>query len=114
MASRLFASRATTFARALPSPRLPIRSFQTTRSQLQEVTATPVKKPVGAFRGGLFGFLLGVTVAGASAYYYVIDEYRLSNDMLTEDIYSLQAAVQRLHDHITELENKAAQGLGRK
>lgn len=35
----------------------------------------------------LFGFLLGVTLAGASAYYYVIDEYRLSNDMLTEDIY---------------------------
>ena len=35
----------------------------------------------------LFGFLLGVTLAGGSAYYYVIDEYKLSNDMLTEDIY---------------------------
>lgn len=35
----------------------------------------------------LFGFLLGVTLAGASAYYYVIDEYKLGNDMLTEDIY---------------------------
>lgn len=35
----------------------------------------------------LFGFLFGVTLAGASAYYYVIDEYKLANDMLTEDIY---------------------------
>lgn len=38
----------------------------------------------------LFGFLFGVTLAGASAYYYVIDEYKLSNDMLTEDIYVRQ------------------------
>ena len=35
----------------------------------------------------LFGFLFGVTLSGASAYYYVIDEYKLANDMLTEDIY---------------------------
>lgn len=28
-----------------------------------------------------------MTLAGASAYYYVIDEYKLGNDMLTEDIY---------------------------
>lgn len=38
----------------------------------------------------LFGFLLGVTLAGLSAYYYVIDEYKLANDMLTEDIYVRQ------------------------
>lgn len=79
----------------------------------------------------MFGFLLGVTLAGSSAYYYVIDEYKLANDMLSEDIYvcpspnetggretdnfqALQAAVQRLHDHITELENKAAQESSRK
>lgn len=73
-----------------------------------------MKKPIGAFRGGLFGFLFGVTLAGASAYYYVVDEYKLANDMLTEDIYSLQASVQRLHDHITELENKSAQDPSRK
>lgn len=94
-----------------------------------------------------------MTLAGASAYYYVIDEYKLGNDMLTEDIYVsllvqslvykhlwlghnaklaapslqhvkrspwltsaqvLQASVQRLHDHITELENKAAQDPSKK
>lgn len=35
----------------------------------------------------LFGFLLGATTAGAGMYYYVIDEYRISNELLTEDIY---------------------------
>lgn len=35
----------------------------------------------------IFGFLLGVTTAGASLYYYVIDEYKVSNELLMEDIY---------------------------
>ena len=35
----------------------------------------------------LFGFLLGTTLAGAGTYYYILDEYRVSNELLTEDIY---------------------------
>lgn len=35
----------------------------------------------------MFGFLLGATTAGAGMYYYVIDEYRVANELLTEDIY---------------------------
>lgn len=35
----------------------------------------------------LLGFLLGATMSGAGMYYYVIDEYRVSNQLLTEDIY---------------------------
>jgi hypothetical protein len=35
----------------------------------------------------LLGFLLGVTTAAGGMYYYVIDEYRVSNELLTEDIY---------------------------
>jgi hypothetical protein len=35
----------------------------------------------------LFGFLAGSVAAGAGVYYYILDEYRLSNEMLTEDIY---------------------------
>lgn len=41
----------------------------------------------GAFRCRLFGFLLGSTLAGASVYYYILEEYKVSNEMLTEDIY---------------------------
>lgn len=38
-------------------------------------------------RPRLFGFLLGSTLAGASVYYYILEEYKISNEMLTEDIY---------------------------
>ncbi|KAI9642260.1 hypothetical protein NHQ30_009062 [Ciborinia camelliae] len=47
----------------------------------------PIRKPVGAFRGGLTGFLLGSTLAGAGVYYYILEEYKVSNELLTEDIY---------------------------
>ena len=35
----------------------------------------------------LFGFFLGSTLTGAGIYYYVLDEYKVSNELLTEDIY---------------------------
>lgn len=35
----------------------------------------------------LFGFLLGTVLAGGGLYYYVVDEYKVSNELLTEDIY---------------------------
>ena len=35
----------------------------------------------------LFGFFFGSTLSGAGIYYYVLDEYKLSNELLTEDIY---------------------------
>ncbi|KAF2732781.1 WLM-domain-containing protein [Polyplosphaeria fusca] len=54
----------------------------------------------------LFGFLFGATTAGAGMYYYVIDEYRVSNELLTEDIYALQAAVQRIETYVRTLEEK--------
>ncbi|KAI4168495.1 MAG: hypothetical protein LQ343_006382 [Gyalolechia ehrenbergii] len=77
-------------------------------SQLLETptAAVPLRKPVGAFRGGMFGFLLGTTLAGAVTYYYILDEYRVSNELLTEDIYALQAAVQRLYNYLDSLEEK--------
>ncbi|KAI4181886.1 MAG: hypothetical protein LQ348_004945 [Seirophora lacunosa] len=83
------------------------RSFRSSPQLPQTVVAGgPVRKPVGAFRGGMFGFLLGTTLAGAGTYYYVLDEYRVSNELLTEDIYALQAAVQRLHTYVSSLEEK--------
>lgn len=35
----------------------------------------------------LIGFLLGAVSAGGGMYYYVMEEYRVSNELLTEDIY---------------------------
>ena len=35
----------------------------------------------------IFGFLLGSTLTGAGVYYYVLEEYKVSNELLNEDIY---------------------------
>ncbi|KAH7095345.1 hypothetical protein FB567DRAFT_586671 [Paraphoma chrysanthemicola] len=84
------------------------RSFQTSAALRQEAVIAPVKKPVGAFRGGLLGFLTGSTAAGAGMYYYVIDEYRVSNQLLTEDVYALQSAVQRIEGYVRTLEEQVS------
>ncbi|OAA62618.1 hypothetical protein SPI_04158 [Niveomyces insectorum RCEF 264] len=64
------------------------RCFQTSVRRLADAPAPlPARKPVGAFRGGLFGFLLGTTLTSAAVYGYVLQEYKASNDQLTEDIY---------------------------
>ncbi|KAI9673963.1 MAG: hypothetical protein M1817_002169 [Caeruleum heppii] len=83
------------------------RAFQTGRTLMETpAAALPIRKPVGAFRGGLFGFLLGSTAAGAAVYYYILEEYKVSNELLTEDIYSLQAAVQKIHTYVQNMEEK--------
>ena len=53
----------------------------------------------GALCGRLFGFLLGSTLAGASVYYYILEEYKVSNDMLTEDIYVSEELPQLFWDY---------------
>ncbi|CAI0648657.1 unnamed protein product [Colletotrichum noveboracense] len=58
-----------------------------------------------AFRS-LFGFFLGSSLAGAGVYSYLLQEYKTSNELLTEDIYSLQAAVQRVTNYVQALEEK--------
>ncbi|CAD0082289.1 unnamed protein product [Aureobasidium vineae] len=77
MASRAMSMPARRLAASLSTPAMTRRSFQSS-ARLLEVPAgaMPVRKPVGAFRGG-----------GGALYYYVIDEYRVSNELLTEDIY---------------------------
>ncbi|ORY65962.1 uncharacterized protein BCR38DRAFT_339974 [Pseudomassariella vexata] len=93
-------------ATAAPMRSTAARSFTTSSRRLAEVTALPTRKPVGAFRGGLFGFLLGSTLAGGSVYGYVLQEYKASNELLTEDIYALQDSCQRLTRYVQALEDK--------
>ncbi|KAH6675698.1 hypothetical protein B0J14DRAFT_587095 [Halenospora varia] len=104
MASRLLSP--TLRMRPFSAPVSALRSFHSSPRTLADVTPLPVRKPVGAFRGGLFGFLLGSTLAGAGVYYYILEEYKVSNELLTEDIYSLQASVQRVHTYVQSLEEK--------
>ncbi|KAL7801378.1 hypothetical protein V8C43DRAFT_270848 [Trichoderma afarasin] len=99
--SRILASGA---RRALSS-----RSFHASARRLNESAPLPARKPMGAFRGGLFGFLFGSVLAGGAVYSYVLQEYKASNELLTEDIYTLQASVTRLTNHVKILEEKIQQ-----
>ncbi|CAK3965137.1 hypothetical protein DOTSEDRAFT_138034 [Lecanosticta acicola] len=101
------AARARPFAVRLPALSRPTarRSFQTTRTLLADGVTSP-RKPIGAFRGTLFGFLLGTVGAGGGLYYYVVDQYKVANELLVEDIYALQSAVQRLEGYVKGLEEE--------
>ncbi|KPM34190.1 hypothetical protein AK830_g12384 [Neonectria ditissima] len=85
---------------------LAARSFHTTARRMADAAPLPARKPMGAFRGGLFGFLLGSTLSGGAAYSYLLKEYKISNDLLTEDIYTLQASVTRLSNYVQSIEQK--------
>lgn len=105
MASRILcSSTAQALIRSSPATAA-ARGFHATARVLSDAPL-PARKPVGAFRGGLFGFLLGSTLAGAGVYGYVLREYKASNELLTEDIYTLQAACQRLSSYVQTLEEK--------
>ncbi|KAJ5928847.1 hypothetical protein N7466_007803 [Penicillium verhagenii] len=88
--------------------RVVARSFSVSRPRW-EAAPLPASKPVGAFRGGVFGFLSGAVVAGASVYYYILGDYRVANEMLTDDIAALQSATLKLQSYTNELESKVNQ-----
>ncbi|KAJ4173510.1 hypothetical protein NW754_012512 [Fusarium falciforme] len=85
---------------------LAARSFHTSARRMADSAPLPARKPMGAFRGGLFGFLLGSFLSGSAAYSYLLKEYKTANDLLTEDIYTLQASVTRLSNYVQALETK--------
>ncbi|PIB01998.1 hypothetical protein CB0940_02157 [Cercospora beticola] len=104
MASRITSAAMRAFTRRpITTAIAQTRSFQTSRTMRADAVISP-KKPIGAFRGSLFGFLLGTVGAGGALYYYVVDQYKVSNELLTEDIYALQSAVQRLEGYVKALE----------
>ncbi|KAI9902953.1 hypothetical protein N3K66_002305 [Trichothecium roseum] len=83
-----------------------MRGFHTSARRMANSAPLPSRKPVGAFRSGLFGFLLGTAITGASVYSYLVGEYKASNELLTEDIYTLQASVTRLTNYVRNLEQR--------
>ncbi|KAG0642424.1 hypothetical protein HOY80DRAFT_1007967 [Tuber brumale] len=95
------------------------RAATTTATSSATPAAIPKKRPIGAFRGGLFGFLLGSTISGGTAYFYLLEEYRVSNELLTEDVEALRTSIQRVEAYVRRLEEsievqKSAPGKGKK
>jgi hypothetical protein len=66
---------------------------------------------VGAFRGGLVGFLLGLSSASALCYVYLLEEYQQSSNSLLTNIEDLQTTTikvilfsQKLRDYTAKID----------
>lgn len=86
------------------------RPFTTSSPRIaNSVSASlPARKPIGTFRGGLFGFLFGTTVTGSVTYFYMLQESKTSGELVMEDLYALNKAITHITDRMTLLEDKVA------
>ncbi|CAG8765397.1 27341_t:CDS:2, partial [Gigaspora margarita] len=94
----------------------PIRTFTTSRINRAAQGGSlsvqpPEKKRIGAFRGGcarfessLVGFLLGLSIAGGSGYYYLLDEYHTASNLLLSSVEELQKSTSKVHDYAQKIE----------
>ncbi|KAF3907490.1 hypothetical protein AA313_de0200581 [Arthrobotrys entomopaga] len=89
------------------------RTFSATSKRLAEtVTAPPpaatvtVKKSRGGFRGGVIGFLLGSTLAFATSFTYLRNEWKIRDDILMEDFARVEARFKVLEDQIAKSQKK--------
>ena len=51
--------------------------------------------------GRLLGFFAGSAITGFSVFYWGIEEYKVSNELLTEDIYVSPVGILNLHTYLT-------------
>ncbi|KAI0631996.1 hypothetical protein C8Q77DRAFT_1158680 [Trametes polyzona] len=102
-------------ARTLPlarthAVRTQSRLLSTTRAVRQEAAAPnfgsvpPPKKPVGAFRGGIVGFLFGFSLASSLAAYHLLEEYKLASAALQASVEELQTSTQKVSAHVRRIE----------
>ncbi|KAF9917257.1 hypothetical protein BX616_001557 [Lobosporangium transversale] len=83
-----------------------------TVARVEQVASTPVvtyKRPIGGFRGGILGFLLGATAAGGVGYYYLLEEYQTASNLLLNSVEDLQASTNKVRDYAKKIESVEAE-----
>ncbi|EJT98707.1 hypothetical protein DACRYDRAFT_101755 [Dacryopinax primogenitus] len=68
------------------------------------VEAVKVRRPVGGFRGGIFGFLLGFSLASGYASYQLLDEYKNASAQLQASVEELHRSTAKVSQHIRRIE----------
>ncbi|KAG2175660.1 hypothetical protein INT43_001307 [Umbelopsis isabellina] len=66
--------------------------------------STHSPKVTGAVRGGLLGFLLGVTISGGIGYYYLLEEYNEASASLLQSVKDLQDSTDKVRDYARKIE----------
>ncbi|KAG0248673.1 hypothetical protein BG011_010027 [Mortierella polycephala] len=87
------------------------RHFSSSAIARAEQTAPVVtyKRPIGGFRGGILGFLIGATVAGGTGYYYLLEEYQTASNLLLNSIEDLQTSTNKVRDYAKKIESVEAE-----
>ncbi|KAF9814982.1 hypothetical protein IEO21_04832 [Rhodonia placenta] len=67
-------------------------------------TVPPPKKPIGAFRGGVVGFLFGFSLASSLAAYHLLEEYKLASAALQASVEELQISTEKVSAHVRRIE----------
>ncbi|KAF8938247.1 hypothetical protein BGZ58_001303 [Dissophora ornata] len=81
-------------------------------ARAEQPASAPVvnyKRPVGGFRGGILGFLLGATVAGGAGYYYLLEEYQTASNLLLSSVEDLQSSTNKVRDYAKKIESVEAE-----
>ncbi|PVU84810.1 hypothetical protein BB559_007384 [Furculomyces boomerangus] len=83
------------------------RSFQAATGTQKTESETPKSKskPIGGFRGGIFGFLLGATVAGSYGFYYLIDQYQKASSLVLSSVDELEKTATDVKDYVRKIDN---------
>ncbi|GBE85183.1 hypothetical protein BKA93DRAFT_901301 [Sparassis latifolia] len=85
-----------------------ISTTQVVREAAPAAPATPSvgtpKKPVGAFRGGIVGFLFGFSLASSFAAYHLLDEYKQASAALQASVEELQLSTEKVSAHVRRIE----------
>ncbi|TFK70361.1 hypothetical protein BDN72DRAFT_542106 [Pluteus cervinus] len=85
------------------------RRFISTTSIRREATPnlgtvqTP-KRPIGGFRGGIVGFLLGFSLASSYAAYHLLDEYQQASAALQASVEELKLSTEKVSAHVRRIE----------
>ncbi|KAJ2550409.1 hypothetical protein EV175_004081 [Coemansia sp. RSA 1933] len=62
------------------------------------------KRPIGGFRGGVVGFLLGVTTAGAFGFVYLIEEYQKATSLVLNSVDELERSSLKVKEYVKKIE----------
>ncbi|GAA99189.1 uncharacterized protein L969DRAFT_93651 [Mixia osmundae IAM 14324] len=64
----------------------------------------PPKRPAGAFRGSIVGFLLGLSVAAGYGYMTLFEEYQSASNLLLTSVEELKTSTQKMTNHVRRIE----------
>ncbi|EPB93071.1 hypothetical protein HMPREF1544_00145 [Mucor circinelloides 1006PhL] len=75
-----------------------------TSQQVRMYSSEAAVPKVSATKGGVIGFLLGVTAAGSAGYYYLLGEYNNASAALLLSVQELQASTDKVKDYAKRIE----------